>query len=115
GNMAEISQDLCELQAPGKLEADTTVARQVAGARKHEVAQPRESHERVPPAAKRPGQPPDLRKAPRDQRGARVVAATQAVARTGSDRLYVLPAATELDTGEVVAFIGAQRVGTQQR
>ena len=96
-------------------EADAPVARQVAGAGEHEVAEPREAHQRLAPAAERGGQAARLGEAARDQRRARVVAEAEAVARAGGDRQHVLHRAADFDAGDVVALVGAQRVGAQQR
>ena len=68
---------------------------------------------RRPPSAAR--QAAGLGEPARDQRGARVVAEAETVARAGGDREHVLDRAADLDAGDVVALVGAQRVGAQQR
>ena len=94
---------------------DAPIARQIAGAREHEIAQSRETHQRVAPAAERVGQPSRLSEPARDERSARVVAEAQPVARPGGNGQHVLYRAADLDAGDVVAFISAQRIGTQER
>ena len=96
-------------------EADAAIARQVAGAGQHEVAQPGEPHQRLALPAERRRQAPGFGQPAGDERGAGVVAEPQAVARAGGDRQHVLDRAADLDAGNVVALVHAQRVGAQQR
>ena len=96
-------------------EADAPVARQVAGAGQHEIAQSREPHHRFAPAAERRAKAAGLREAARDEGGPCVVPEAETVARAGRDREHVLHRAGDLHARDVVALVGAQRFGAKQR
>ena len=110
GDVAELGQRSRASASPRpRRQSDAPVAREVAGAGQHQVSQARQtrSASRVcRPARRRAAR---LGETARDQRGARVVAEAQAVARAGGDREHVLDRAADLDAGQVVADVGAQR------
>ena len=94
-------------------EADAAVARQIARAGQHQVAQSGETHERFALAAEGGGQASGLGQAAGNQRRARVVSETQAIAGAGGDRQHVLDRAPHLDPDQVIAHVGAEGLAAQ--
>ena len=117
GDVAERGEDRVERLARARARARRCRLRDsVAGAGQHEVAQAREPHQRLaPPAHRRP-----TRRA--ISASPRVISAARALwpkprpsASAGRDREHVLDRAADLDAGDVVGLVDAQRVAAQQR
>ena len=97
-----------ELLALAELDAHVAIAREIAGAGEHQIAHARKSAHGERVSAQLGRQAPDLREAPRDQRGARVVAEAEAVGDAGRDRHHVLESSADLDTDDVVGAVHAE-------
>ena len=89
------AEDVGERVAAREREADLAVARQLAGAGQHQIAEPGQAGQRQRAAAQPLGEAPHLGQAARDQRGARVVAEAEAVAAADRDRDDVLQRAAD--------------------
>ena len=89
-------------------QAEAPVARQVAGAGQHQVAQAGQAHQRFRPRADRGVEAQHLVDAARDQAGAGVQAQLHAVGDAGGDREHVLHRAAEFGAEHVVAGVGAE-------
>ena len=112
GDVAQSPEDVRERVAAREREPDLAVARQIAGAGQHEIAEPRQPGQRERAAAHPLGEPAHLGQAARDQRGARVVAEAEAVAAADRDRDDVLQRAAQADAGDVVCscrYAGGRR------
>ena len=115
GNVSQVGEHVRQRLSARKRETDAPVARKIAGARQHEIAQSRKPHHRFAPPAERRAKAAGLRKAARDERSPRVVPEAQTVTRAGRDREHVLHRAADLDPRDVVALVGAQRFRAKQR
>ena len=90
GDVPEPGEDVVERPALAHLDADGAVARQLAGAREHQIAHAREARERERVRPLRAAMLADLGEAAGDERRARVVAEAQAVDGAGRDGDHVL-------------------------
>jgi hypothetical protein len=113
GDMAEFAGDVGQRLAFGQQQADATIARQVAGAGQHQVAHAGQAHEGFAPGAERFAEAGNLDQAARDQRGAGVVAETEAVADAGGDGQHVLHRTADLGADQVFIGIDAQVAAMQ--
>ena len=86
GDMPEGAEHLGEREAPAELEADGAVARELARAGQHQIAQARQAchRRRLPTFGYR--KPAYFGHAARDERGTRVVAQFEPIARADCDR-----------------------------
>ena len=75
------------------------------GAGQHEIAETAQARERLPPAARRAGQPRHLGQAARDQRRQRVVSETETFDHAGGNRDDVLQRPADLDADDVGAAV----------
>ena len=108
GDHLHAGEDVVQRPAARELDPDVAVAAQIAGAGQHEIAEAAQARERFALAARRAGQPRNLRKAARDQRRQRVVAEPEPFDDAGGDRDDVLHRAADLDADHIVAAIEAE-------
>mmetsp|Transcript_11331 Transcript_11331/g.21972 ORF Transcript_11331/g.21972 Transcript_11331/m.21972 type:complete len:306 (-) Transcript_11331:1128-2045(-) len=117
--MAQLGQDLRQAQPLGQQQADTPVARQVAGGGQHEITQARQTHEGLGLGAQGQTQSQHLRQAARDQRRTRVQAGrvrrrgTQAIADADRNRHHVLDRTAHLDTDRVARCVDPQPLAVE--
>ena len=102
------AQRLLERRALADLDAERAVAAQRAGAREHEIAHAGESGEGGRARAERDAEPRHLVQPARDERGARVVAESNAFDDAGGDGHDVLERAAQLDADHVVVGVDAE-------
>ena len=113
GDVPEAAEDLRQRLAARERQADLAVARQIAGAGQHEIAEPGQPGERQRVAAHPLREPAHLGEAARDQRGARVVAEAEPVAAADRDRDDVLQRAAHADAGDVAARVDAEAIAAE--
>ena len=96
-------------------QADLAVAREIAGAGEHQIAEAGQPGQRQRLAALAIRQPPHLGEAAGDERGARAGAEAEPVAAAGGDGDDVLERAAHADADRVVAGVDAQPLAAQRR
>jgi len=89
GDVPELGERRGQRRAASQRKSDAPVARQIARARQHEIAEAGQSHHRFAAAAHRSAEATHLRNAAGDERCAGVVAESQAVAGACRDREQV--------------------------
>ena len=114
GHVAQVRENVGEDSAPRQAQADATVARQVPGAGQHQIAEPRQTHQRFALSTECGRQPSGFGEPPGNERCARVVAEGEPVAYPGGDRQHVLDRAAGFHAGQVVTHIGAEGVAAQK-
>ncbi|OIQ82860.1 hypothetical protein GALL_353600 [mine drainage metagenome] len=114
GNVAELGDDVGQRLAGGQLQPDAPVARQLAGAGQHQIAQSAQAGEGLALRAQRQAEPGHFGEPAGDQRGARVVTLLEAVADAASDRQHVLHRAADGHADLIVAGVDAHAVAVQR-
>ena len=94
-------------------QAQAAVAREVAGAGQHQIAQAGQAHQGFRTPAQRDVHPQHLVEAAGDQAGTGIQAQPHAVGHAGGHRQHVLHRPTQLRTAHVVAGVGAERGAVQ--
>ncbi|KAG1255009.1 hypothetical protein G6F68_010584 [Rhizopus microsporus] len=108
-HLADLAHGILQRLATAQGQAQAAVARQVAGAGQHQIAEACQAHQRFRLGADRRGQAQHFVEAPGDQAGTGVEAQLHAIGHAGSYGQHVLHRAAQLGTDHVVAGVGAER------
>jgi len=102
GDMTELGEDCVELLALPQRQPDLAVAREVTRRGEDQVADARETHERLGSPAEPDAESGDLGQPARHERGARIEAKAETVRDASADGHDVLDGPAHLHPGEVV-------------
>src|SRR5215472_3544476 len=102
-------EDVVKLASAAKLDPDGAVARESSGAGEHEVADAGETGDCLASTSAGDGEARHLGDAACDECGGRVVAEVESFDDAGGEGDDVLECAAELDSGDVVVGVDAQR------
>ncbi len=112
-HLADRANRVFDRLAAAQGEAQPTVAREVAGAGQHQVAEPGQAHQGFRAATDADVEPQHLVEPTGDQAGAGIQAQPHAIGDAGGHREHVLHRAAQFGAAHVVAGVGAERGAMQ--
>ena len=107
-DLTDLRDRVLERHAAAERKTEAPVAREIAGAGQHEIAETGEAHQRFGARAERGAEAHHFGEAARDQAGARVESQLHAIGDAGRDREHVLHRAAELGAEHVAAGVRAE-------